>query len=98
MIYLFNAFFPTGNIGFDIATSHSTRIPPACIILDNWVFENFILANEPFAKALQILESYESVNNNSCGKLASSISNFQSNLMKDLKLLQFHILLQILTY
>ena len=42
---------------------------PDFIILDNWVFENFILADEPFAKALQIFETCVSVNNNLCGKL-----------------------------
>ena len=26
-------------------------------ILDNWVFENFILADEPFSKVLQIFET-----------------------------------------
>ena len=35
-------------------------------------FENFILADEPFAKALQILETCVSVNNCLCGKLLSS--------------------------
>ena len=29
------------------------KIPPDCPILCNWVFDNFILADEPFAKALQ---------------------------------------------
>ena len=28
------------------------RIPPNWTTLDNWAFEDFILANEPFAKAL----------------------------------------------
>ena len=37
-----------------IATSNSRRIPPDCIILDIWVFENFILADKPFAKKLYI--------------------------------------------
>ena len=34
-----------------------TLNPPKCTILDSWVFENFILADEPFAKALPILET-----------------------------------------
>ena len=29
------------------------KTPPDCIILDNWVFENFMLADEPFAKPLK---------------------------------------------
>ena len=36
------------------------------------VFENFILADEPFAKALQIFETCVSVNNILCRKLVSS--------------------------
>ena len=28
--------------------------PPNCTILDNWVFENLILVDKPFAKALWI--------------------------------------------
>ena len=42
---------------------------PDCIILDNRVFENLILADEPFAKALQIFETCVSVNNSLHGKL-----------------------------
>ena len=37
-------------IGMSQKASHS------CTILDNWVFGNFILADEPFAKALQIFK------------------------------------------
>ena len=44
-----------------------------CIILENWVFENFVLADKVFAKALQIFETCVSVNNSSCGKLVSSL-------------------------
>ena len=42
--------------------------PPNCIILDNL---NFILANEPFAKALGILGTCVLVNNNLCEKLVT---------------------------
>ena len=48
------------------------RNPPDCTGLDNWVFDNFILADELFAKALQRFASCLSVSNNSCGKLAVS--------------------------
>ena len=51
----------------------SRRTPPNCTILDNWIFENFILADEPFAKALRIFETYVLVSNNLCGKLVSSL-------------------------
>ena len=42
-------------------------------IWDKWVFENFILADEPFAKALQLFKTCSSVNDNLCGKLVSSL-------------------------
>ena len=44
--------------------------PPDCTILDACVFENFILADKPFAKALRIFETYVLPNNNLCEKLA----------------------------
>ena len=47
--------------------------PPNYTILNNGVFENFVLANEAFAKALRIFETCLSVNNNLCGKLVSSL-------------------------
>ena len=43
--------------------------PCNCTILDNWVFEKFILTDELFAKDLQIFETFVSVNNNLWGKL-----------------------------
>ena len=33
------------------------RNPPKCTILDNWVFEDFVLADETFAKDLQIFKT-----------------------------------------
>ena len=69
MIYLFNASFPARNITCGIAAIKSPRIPPDCIILDNCVFENFVLADEPFAKALRIFETCVLLNNNLCEKL-----------------------------
>ena len=48
------------------------RNTPDCpIVLCNWVFESFILADEPFAKDLRSHETYVSANNNLCGKLFS---------------------------
>ena len=41
----------------------------------NWIFENFILVDEAFAKNLRILEAYVLVNNNLCGKLFSSLES-----------------------
>ena len=40
-----------------------------CTILDNWVFDNFTLLDELFAKGLQSFETCLSGNNNSSGKL-----------------------------
>ena len=57
--------------------------PPICIILDSWVFENFILADESFAKAWRILKTCVSVDDNLCWKL---ISLLESPYLKDLKL------------
>ena len=37
---------------------------PEYTIWDRWVFENFLLADEPFLKVLWILEACESFNNN----------------------------------
>ena len=48
----------------DVIPDISVKNSPDCIILGNWVFENFILADEPFAKASWIFETCLSVNNN----------------------------------
>ena len=49
--------------------------PPDCTILCNSIFDNFILADEPFAKALRNFETCVLVNNNLCGKLFSSLES-----------------------
>ena len=45
------------------------RIFPNCTVLDNWVFENFMLADERFAKDLDGLKTCVLVNNDLCEKL-----------------------------
>ena len=45
--------------------------PDDCIISENCVFENSILADESFTKDLQFFENCVSVNNNFCEKLVS---------------------------
>ena len=72
MMYFFNASFPARNITYGIAAISSPRICPDYIILDNEVFENFILADELFAKASQSFEACVSFNNNFMAKLVSS--------------------------
>ena len=49
------------------------RNPPTCIISDGWVFDNFLLADEVFAKALSSLETSVSVNYSLCIHLVSSL-------------------------
>ena len=49
--------------------------PPYCTIFEISVFDNFVLADGLFAKALRSLDTCASVNNNLCGKLASSLES-----------------------
>ena len=49
--------------------------PPDCPILCNWVFDNFILIDKLFTKALWSLKTCVLVNNNSYGKLLSSLES-----------------------
>ena len=58
-----------------IAQKVYPRNPSNCTILDRWVFENFVLADEPFAKTLQIHETCVLANNNWCEKLISSLES-----------------------
>ena len=53
--------------------SISSINPPYFIIIDNWVFKNFLLTGEPFAKPLQSQETCVLVNNNLQGKLVLSL-------------------------
>ena len=62
-----------GNPDLSKGQSNLPKNPPDCIIFDNWVFKNLISADELFEKALEILETFLSVNNDSCRKLASSL-------------------------
>ena len=48
---------------------------PNCLILCNWFFDNFILAQEVFAKALQSFETCVLVKNNLCAKLVWSLGS-----------------------
>ena len=53
--------------------SGPNRNPLNCKTLGNWVFENFVLDDEPFAKSLQIFQTYVLVDKNLRGKLVSSL-------------------------
>ena len=64
-------FDTKGNPVFSNGPNNLPKNPPDCIILDNWVFDNLISADELFAKALRRFETCVLANNNLCGKLAS---------------------------
>ena len=49
--------------------------PPDCLNLDNRVFDNFMLPDEPFAKAFRSLKIYVLVNKSLCEKLISSLES-----------------------
>ena len=69
---LYNTFAPVASNATSLAYNSSTRIPPDCIILERWVFENVIVAAKPFVKALQIFGTCVLVNN-LCGESAESL-------------------------
>ena len=85
--------YPIFSYGKNILPKNS----PDCHITCNWVFDNFILAEEPFPKALQSLETCVLVNNNLYGKLFSPLES-PATFKEILKLLQYHFLFQILVY
>ena len=67
------------------------RNSPNCTIWDSWAFQSFILADEPFVKILQSLETCVAVNISLCGMLVSSL---ESPIMRDAKLNNILYLLQ----
>ena len=72
--------------------------PPDSPILCNWVFDNFILTDELFAKALQNLEICVLVKDNLWRILFSSLESPTKFAEIFTKLLQFHFLFLILIY
>ena len=82
--------FPiNGNPVFSNCSKRLPKNPPDCPILCNLVFENFILANELFHKALRIFETCILVNKNLYGKLVSSLKS-PIKFDERSNLLQFH--------
>ena len=67
----FSTFFIKSNPVFSNGPKSLPKNPPDCTILCNWIFDNFIFADEPFTKALHSFETCVLVNNNLCGKLFS---------------------------
>ena len=66
-----STFFIKGKLVFSNGPGSLTRNSPDCTLLDNRVFDNFILANKLFAKDLRIFETFLLVSNTLCGKLVS---------------------------
>ena len=62
------AFPIKGNSFFSNFSESLPKNSPDCPILYNWGFANFILADEPFAKASQSLKASALVNKNLRGK------------------------------
>ena len=52
----FSTFPIKCNPVFNNCPKSPSKNPPDCTILCNWLFENFILTDEPFEKALQSLQ------------------------------------------
>ena len=51
------------NLVFSNGSRSLPKSPPDCPILCSWVFDNFILAGEPFSKVLRNFEICVLVNN-----------------------------------
>ena len=90
-------FFIKGIPVFSNGPKILLKNPPDCPILCNRVFANFILAEEPFAKALQSLETCLLDNENFCEKLVSSLES-PSKFDNNFKITSAPFLLQILIY
>ena len=67
-------FFSKGNSAFSYGPKSLPKNTSDCTILCNWVFDNFILADELFGKALQSLETCVLIRNNVWEKLLSSFA------------------------
>ena len=59
-----STFFIKGNPVFSNGPKSLPKNSPDCPILCNWVLDNFTLADELFAKALQSLKNCVLVNSN----------------------------------
>ena len=75
LAYGLSTFPIKGNQIFNSVPKSLPKDPPYSPILCNWVFDNFILAEELFGKALWGLETCVLVNNNFWAKLFSSLES-----------------------
>ena len=64
-----------GNPVFNNGPKSLPKNPPDFPILCNSIFDNFMFAYKPFAKALRSFEICVLVNNSLCGKLFSSLES-----------------------
>ena len=67
----FNTFFLKGNPVFSNGFKSLPKNPPHCPIFCNWVFDNFLSADEQLAKALQSFETCILVNSRLCSLFSS---------------------------
>ena len=70
-----STFFIKGKPDFSNNPESLPKYSPDFPILCNRVFDNFILADKPFAEALRNLEICVLVNDNSCERLVSSLES-----------------------
>ena len=70
-----STFFIKDNRVFTNSFKSLPKNPPGCPTLCNRIFDNFILADEPFVKALPSLNTCVLVNNDLCGKLFSALES-----------------------
>ena len=75
VLMILSAFPIKGNPVFNIGPKRLPKNRPDFPILCNWVFDNFILIEELFTKALRSLETSVSVNNNLFEKLFPSLES-----------------------
>ena len=92
-----STFLIKGKPRFSTGPKSLPKNLPDYPISSNWVFNNFILTEEPFTKALWSLKTCILANNNLCGKLVSPLESL-TIFDESFKLLQYHFLFQILIY
>ena len=82
---------------FSNSSKSLPKNPRDCPILCNWIFDNFTLAEELFAKVLKSLKTCVLVNNNLCGKLFSSLES-RATVDESFKIISVPFFFQILIY
>ena len=78
-------FSVKGTQVFSNGPQNLPKYSPDCPILCNWVFDHFIVADEPFVKDLRSFEACVSFNNNLYSSLFKSPTKFD-----EMRLLQYY--------